>query len=305
MPRPRLLPGRALIALVGLALLAAYLGSGVFVVDTDEQAVVRRFGEIVSRVGPGINYRLPWPVDRVDSLRTTTVKKTGVGFVAPEDDGETVVGMELVTGDTNIISIGLVLQYIITNPADFLFQTEAPETLVGGLAQSVLTQAVIAMPVDEVLTVGRLAIQERVKSRTQAVLDEYRAGIQITSASIMTITLDRSVAEAFQNVANALADREKKSNEARAYANNTIPKARGAARKVVLEARSYRERRVAEAIGTTDAFLALLKEYEKAPDITRTRLYLEAMEKILPKVKKYIIDSEDGRVPFNLRITRP
>ncbi|MCH2559554.1 MAG: FtsH protease activity modulator HflK, partial [Alcanivorax sp.] len=196
-------------------------------------------------------------------------------------------------------------QYIITNPADFLFQTEAPEKLFGRLAQSVLTQAVIAMPVDEVLTVGRLAIQERVKSRTQAMLDEYRAGIQITSASIMTITLDGSVAEAFQNVANALADREKKSNEARAYANNTIPKARGAARKVVLEARSYRERRVAEAIGTTDAFLALLKEYEKAPDITRTRLYLEAMEKILPKVKKYNIDSEDGRVPFNLRITRP
>ena len=103
----------------------------------------------------------------------------------------------------------------------------------------------------------------------------------------------------------SLADREKKSNEARAYANNTIPKARGAARKVVLEARSYRERRVAEAIGTTDAFLALLEEYEKAPDITRTRLSLEAMEKILPKVKKYIIDSEHGRVPFNLRVTRP
>ena len=128
-----------LIVLVGLALLAAYLGSGVFVVDTDEQAVVRRFGEIISRVGPGINYRVPWPVDQVDALRTTTVKKTGVGFIAPEDDQETVVGMELVTGDTNIISIGLVLQYIITNPADFLFQTEAPETLVGGLAESVLT----------------------------------------------------------------------------------------------------------------------------------------------------------------------
>jgi membrane protease subunit HflK len=294
-----------LIVLFGLALLVAYLGSGVFAVDTDEQAVVRRFGDIVARLGPGINYRLPWPIDQADVLRTTTVKKTGVGFVVPEDDQETVIGMELVTGDTNIISIGLVLQYIITNPADYLFQTEAPETLIGGLAESVLAEAVIAMPVDEVLTVGRLAIQERVKSRTQAILDDYRAGIQITSASIMTITLDPAVAEAFQNVANALADREKKSNEARAYANTTIPKARGAARKTVLEARSYRERRVAEAIGTTEAFLALLEEYEKAPDITRTRLYLEAMEKILPKVQKYIIDSEDGRVPLNLRVTKP
>jgi membrane protease subunit HflK len=169
----------------------------------------------------------------------------------------------------------------------------------------VLTETVVAMPVDEVLTIGRLPIQEQVKVRTQAMLDEYRSGIQITSASIMTITLDKSVAEAFQNVANALADREKKRNEAKAYANNTIPKARGEARSLVLEGENYRERRVSEAIGTTSSFLALLEEYEKAPDITRIRLYLEAMEKILPKVQKYIIDSEGGRVPFNLRVTKP
>ena len=121
----------------------------------------------------------------------------------------------------------------------------------------------------------------------------------------MTITLDASVAEAFQKVADALADREKKRNEARAYANNLLPKARGEAHSIVMEARSYRERQLAEAIGTSNAFVALLAEYEKAPAITRVRLYLEAMEKILPKVKKYIVDSEQGRIPFNLRITKP
>ena len=264
-----------------------------------------RFGAITARVGPGIHYRLPWPVDQVDVLKTTTVMKTGVGFVLPEAEGETVIGMELLTGDTNIISVALAFQYIISNPADYLFQIEDPQLLIGGLAESVLTETVISMPVDEALTIGRLSIQERVKTKTQEMLDRHQSGIQITSANIMTITLDKSVAEAFQNVANAIADREKKINEAKAYANNLLPKARGEAHSQVLAAEAYQQRRVAEAVGNTSRFLALLAEYEKAPDITRARLYLEAMEKILPEVKKYVIDSEQGSVPVNLRVTNP
>lgn len=288
-----------------LVLIVAYLSSGIFAVDTDEQAVVRRFGRIVARLGPGIHYRLPWPVDRVDVVKTTTVMKTGVGFALPEGEGETVTGMELLTGDTNIISVAVVLQYVIHNPAAFLFEAEDPQALIGSLAESVLTETVIGMPVDDVLTTGRLAIQEQVKLKTQGILDRYHSGIQITSANIMTITLDKSVAEAFQDVANASADREKKINEARAYANNLLPKARGEAHSMVLEAESYKEQKIAEAIGNTSRFLALLAEYQKAPDITRARLYLEAMEKILPKVKKYVIDSEQGKMPLNLRVTNP
>ena len=128
----------------------------------------------------------------------------------------------------------------------------------------------------------RLAIQERVKAGTQAILDRYVSGIQLTSASIMTITLDSAVAQAFQDVASASADRENKINEGRTYANNVLPKARGEAQSLVLAAQSYREQRVAEAVGNTSRFLELLAEYTKAPDITRSRLYLEAMERILP-----------------------
>lgn len=296
---------RLLWILAGVALLGAYLGTGFYVVATDEQGVVRRFGAFAERVGPGMHYRLPWPVDQVDVLKTTAVMTRSVGFVLPEQDQDLVVGMELLTGDTNILNIAIVLQYIISQPSDFLFQVDSPEALMGSVAESVLTETVVAMPVDEVLTTGRLPIQERVKVETQAVLDRHRAGVQITSANIMTITLDPSVAEAFQKVADALADREKKQNEARAYANNTIPKARGEAHSLVLEAEGYRDQRVAEAIGTTDRFLVLLEEYEKAPEITRSRLYLEAMEKILPQLDKYIIDSDGGEVPFNLRVTKP
>src|SRR2546425_8323407 len=213
----------------GLLALAVvgYLLSGIFTVAADEQAVVRRFGRVTARVGPGIHYRLPWPVDRVDVLKTTTVMKTGVGFQLPDGEAASVSGMELLTGDTNIISIAVAIQFVIANPAAYLFEVEAPAALIGRVAESVLTETVIGMPVDEVLTTGRPAIQERVKAGTQAILDRYMSGIQLTSASIMTITLDSAVAHAFQDVASAGADRENKINEARTYANNVLPKARG------------------------------------------------------------------------------
>ena len=167
---------------------------------------------------------------------------------------------------------------------------------------AVIQEYLTPTTVDEVLTTGRLAIQERVKTRTQAILDRYDSGIQITSANMMGITFDGAVAQAFQDVANAGADRENKINQGRSYANDLLPKARGEARSMVLAAQSYKEQHVAEAIGNTTRFLELLAEYNKAPDVTRTRLYLEAMEKILPKLKKYVIDSEHGQKPINLRL---
>jgi modulator of FtsH protease HflK len=296
---------RRWLGLSALALLGGWLVSGFYLVDTDEEAVVRRFGAIAAEVGPGMHYRLPWPIDRVDVLKTTSVMKTGVGFALRPDGQDEAEGMELLTGDTNILSIALALQYVVQEPVDFLFRTESPEGLIGAIAEAVLTETVLGMPVDEVLTTGRLAIQERVKTRTQARLDEYRSGVRITSSNIMTITLDQSVAEAFQEVTDAMADREKSRNEARMYANTLIPKTRGEAHSVVREAQSFRQQRVAQAIGNTGRFLALLEEYQKAPDVTQTRLYLEAMEEILPAVTMYVIDSEKGRVPVNLRVGAP
>ncbi|HTS54168.1 MAG TPA: protease modulator HflK, partial [Burkholderiales bacterium] len=201
----RALPGRPRhwIGLLALVLLGAYFATGFYVVNADEHAVVRRFGAVEARVGPGIHYRLPWPVDRIDVVKTTSVMKTGVGFSPSENDSQSMTGVEVLTGDTNILSLALVVQYVIRDPAEFLFQIEQPHTLVATLAQSVLTETVVGMPVDEVLTTGRLAIQGRVKLKTQEILDRYRSGIQISSVSIMNITLDRTVAQAFQDVADA------------------------------------------------------------------------------------------------------
>jgi membrane protease subunit HflK len=292
-------------ALAFLALVGAYLASGFYIVDTDEEAVVRRFGAIVAQEGPGMHYRLPWPIDRVDVLKTTAVMNTGVGFALGADGEDAAAGMELLTGDTNILSIALALQYVVQDPADFLFRTEDPEALIGAVAEAMLTETVLGMPVDDVLTTGRLAIQDEVKRRTQARLDEYASGIRITSSNIMTITLDKSVAEAFQEVTDAMADREKSRNEARMYANTLIPKTRGEAHALVRAAEGARQERIAQAVGNTSRFLALLEEYRKAPAVTQTRLYLEAMEQILPAVTMYVIDSEGGQVPLNLRVGAP
>jgi membrane protease subunit HflK len=296
---------RSVAGVLAVALLAAYLASGFYLVDADEHAVVRRFGAVAARVGPGMHYRLPWPVDKVDVLKTTAVVKMGAGFALPQGEAEAMTGVELLTGDTNLINIALVVQYVIGNPADFLFEVQAPQELVGALAQSVLTETVVGMPVDEVLTTGRLAIQTRVQVRTQELLDRYRSGIHITYANIMSITLDSSVAQAFQDVADAMSDREKLQNQAHAYANDQIPKARGEAYRLVSDAENYKQQRMAEAAGEANRFLALLEEYRKAPEITRSRLYLDAMSRTLPKVKMYVIDSQGGRVPVNLRVSAP
>lgn len=302
----RLRPGyRYWIAGLLVLLLAAYMASGFYVVGADERAVVRRFGAVDAEVGPGMHYRLPWPVDRLNVVKTTSVMKVGVGFAIPTGGSAAPSGIELLTGDTNIVNVALVLQYIIRDPAEFLFQIDEPQVYVAALAEGVLTETVVGMSIDEVLTRGRVAVQEQVKARTQELLDNRHSGIRIVSANIMTITIDRSVVQAFQDVADAMADREKIINEARAYASNLIPKARGEAHTRLSEAEAYKQQRVADAVGETSRFLALQAEYEKVPDVTRTRLYLEAMEKILPKLQLYVVDSDKGRVPLHLRVTGP
>jgi modulator of FtsH protease HflK len=288
-----------------LCILGAYLSSGFYIVGADERAVVRRFGAIDARIGPGMHYRLPWPVDRVDIVKTTSVMKVVVGFALPTGDSEAPSGMQLLTGDTNILNAALVLQYVIRDPAQFLFDVEDTQSFVEAVAEGVLTETVLGMPIDEVLTRGRVTVQEHVKAKTQEILDRRNSGVAIISANIMTMTLDRSVAQAFKDVADAMADRENMMNEARAYRSNLIPKARGEARAQLSEAEAYKKQRIADAVGETSRFLALQKEYEKAPDITRARLYLEAMEKILPKAQLYVIDSDRGRVPLHLKVTGP
>lgn len=299
--RQRWLLGAGIVVACALS----WFGTAFYTVKPDERGVVRRFGQVTAEVGPGIHYHLPWPMGRVDIVKTTSVMKVGVGFPLPEAESETVTGAEFLTGDTNIVGIALVLQYVVQDPADFLTRIDDPRAFVAALAQGTLAQAVARMPVDEVLTTGRIAIQDAVRTKTQRVLDRERSGIRVTSANIMTITLDRTVATAFQEVADAMADREKTQNEARTYASAVIPKARGDAQATVAEANNYRRQRVADATGETARFLALEREYQKAAEVSRERLYFEMIDKALGKARVYVLNSGDGGAPVTLRVIAP
>jgi len=296
-------PGWMILALV--VILLGWLGTGFYVVAGDERAIVRQFGAVTAQIGPGMHYALPWPVSRVDAVKATSVLKEGAGFRFAAQETETLTGIELLTGDTNILSIALVLQFVIREPSDFLTRIEQPREFIELVAQCALTEAVATMPIDEVLTTGRLAIQDRVRVQTQTVLDRERSGIQITSANIMAITLDRSVAESFQDVADAIADREKTINDARMYANAVLPKARGDAASVVGEGQYYKRQVAARAAGEAGRLLALRREYETAPDVLRAKIYFEELEKVLKRPKMYVIDSQPSRTPLSLRLIAP
>lgn len=198
--------------------------------DADQRAVVRRFGAIAAHSGPGMHYRLPWPMERVDVVKTTSVMKVGVGFALPAGTSDAPVGPELLTGDTNLLNVALVRQYVVRDPAEFLLSIEDAPSFVETIAEGVLTETVLAMPVDEVLTRGRVLVQDRVKTRTQEILDLRRSGISIISASIVAMTLDQSVAKAFQDVTDAIADRDKMINEADAHTEAIFSRRREARR---------------------------------------------------------------------------
>lgn len=288
---------------IGVVLLL-YFATGIFAVKSDETAVVTRFGRIVrERVPPGIQYRLPWPFERTYKLKTTTVYKMGVGFRITDEvqgikprPGE----KQWLTGDVNIIELKVVAHFTIDGAAKFLFVTAAPQYLIKRLAEASLTEVVGVTPVDEVLTTARLQIQEEVKRSVQEGLDSYGVGIRISSINLRTAEPPPEVIRAFQDVVNAKADRERLINNASGYANEILPKARGEAEQMTQAAEGERQRRVANARGEAQRFTDILREYNKAPEVTRKRLYLETAEKILPKLSKYFFDSKGGR--FDLKI---
>jgi membrane protease subunit HflK len=290
---------------IGVAtILCLYLATGIFAVKSDETAVVTRFGRIVrERVPPGIQYRLPWPFEKTYKLKTTTVYTMGVGFKITDEvqgikprPGE----RQWLTGDVNIIELKVVAHFTIDDAAKFLFATAAPQYLIKKLAEASLTEVVGVTPVDEVLTTARLKIQEEVKQSVQQGLNHCGVGIRISSVNLKTAEPPPEVIRAFQDVVNAKADRERLINDASGYANEILPRARGEAEEMTQAAEAERQRRVANARGEAKRFTDILSEYNKAPEVTRKRLYLETAEKILPKLNKYFFETAGGK--FDLKI---
>ena len=288
-PRPR--PYRRWVA--GLVLL--WLLTGIYLVNTQQQAVVTRFGAVVEpRVMPGIHISLPWPIDRVTRLKVQQLQRLVIGG----DAADTVVGRtqplrsQFLTGDQNLISLRAVVQYSVASPVDYLFNTSSVSQVVGAAVETALAQKVATQGVDMILTSGKAAIQEDARAAAQQRLDEYRAGVLLSTINIESVSPPPEAADAFREVASARADSSRIVNEAQGYANDVIPRARGAAQQLMESAQGYRQRKIDEAQGDAARFTQVAAEYAKASEVNGQRLYLETMEAILPKIKKLMIDNK-------------
>jgi len=284
---------------------AVWLATGVYTVESEELAVVKRFGRPIQHAVPsGIHYRLPWPIDSHETFEATTVYKMGVGMITRDYLRGIPSPEELslwLTGDTNILSVRLMIQYSVVDLPTYLYRMEGAQFLMARLAEAALTDVLGTIGVDDALTTERPRIANEVRERTQERLDEIGTGISINSVNLLSVDPPSQVIEVFRDVSNAAADRERIMNEANGYANSVIPRARGEANWIVERATADRDARVAEATGESSRFLAVLEEYRKIPQATRRRLYLETLEEVLPRVTRYVVDA-DGENRFHLKV---
>lgn len=276
--------------------------SGIYIVRPDEQGVVRRFGKAVKVTEPGPNYHLPIPIEKVDKVKVKQVRRMEIGFrtigqgtparykFIPEES-------LMLTGDEQIVDAQITVQYQISDPLKFLFNVRELETPQGALmdaAEVALRQVVGQRPIDDVLIGEKLQIEIDTKELLQRIIDRYEGGINVKEVKLQTVRPPQEVAAAFSDVVSAKEDKDRLIKEAEGYREDILPKARGRAASIVREAEAYKEERIKRAEGDAARFLAVLKEYKEAKEVTRKRLYLETMEKILPGIRKFIVDPEAG-----------
>ncbi len=278
---------------VGEILVVLWAISGVYLVRPDQQAVVTRFGAVVeSRVYPGLHYALPWPLDRVYKVKVHQTQRLAIGGdVADAVLGRTQpLASQFLTGDQNIINMRVVVQYSVAVPVDYLFSTLDVAKCAGAAVEAELARRLAHGSVDAVLTTEKLAIQDEALSTAQKRLNQYRTGVKLSTVNIESVAPPPEAADAFRDVASARADTARIVDEAQGYANDLIPRARGEAKQLTEAAEAYRASKVNEAAGEAARFTAVAAEYSKAADVTGKRLYIEAMEQILPKIRKMIVD---------------
>ncbi|WP_441295833.1 FtsH protease activity modulator HflK [Roseomonas cutis] len=304
---PRRGGGKGL-ALLGVLLLAGWAASGIYRVEPDEQGVVMRFGAFRATTGPGLNYHLPWPIETVTTPRVTRINRVDIGFrsavdstaaVRPTPSRDVLEESMMLTGDENIIDIDFAVFWRIRDAGEFLFNTRNPEPTVKSAAESMMREVIGRTPIQPALTEARAQIEQAVRLGTQAIMDQYKAGVEITQVQMQKVDPPPSVVDAFRDVQRAQADRERARNEAESYRNDIIPRARGEAERLTQEAQGQRESQIARARGEAQRFVSVLSAYQAAQDVTLRRMYLETMEEILRRNPKIVVDDRlSGIVPL-------
>jgi len=298
------LGGRRIATGIGIALLLIFLWSTWFTVQPEETGIVQRFGAVDRTVGPGLHFKLPAGIEKVRLVPTARVLKEEFGFstIAMDGGGRTQYADDtkafkdvslMLTGDLNVIDVQWIVQYRIEDPVHFLFRVRESRQTIRDVAEAVMRRVVGNRLGSDVLTVGRVAVSTEVKEEMQKILGEYETGVRLVTVELQDVTPPDPVKPAFNEVNEARQDRERTINQAQERANREIPKARGEATRTITEAEGYAVERVNRANGEATRFQAILAEYQRAPEVTRRRLYLEAIGSILPEAKAlYVVDSE-------------
>jgi modulator of FtsH protease HflK len=302
-------PSRVNPWLIVVIVLLVYALSGVYIIAPDERGIVLRFGRVVREADPGPGYHLPWPFEQVIKPAVTQIRKEEFGFrtveVGPparyhDVDPEAL----MLTGDENIVKLQFIVQFKVktgpTGATDFLFNVRDQEDTVRAAAEAAMREVLGRNDIDNALTEGKEQVQQDAQALLQHILDQYQVGLEVVTVKLQDVGPPDQVSDAFKDVISAQQDKERLINEARGYANDVVPKARGQAAQLLNEAEAYSAAKVQDATGAAQRFSALQQEYEKAKDVTRLRLYLETMEQVLPRMNKIILDDVAGKqvVPY-------
>lgn len=280
----------------GLIVLIAtliWLGSGFYIVDESQRGVVLRFGKQVETTEPGPHWHIPYPIETVEIVNVSQVRTVEVGY--RENVKNKILKESLMlTDDENIIDIQFAVQYFLKDPSDYLFNNRAPDENVRQAAETAIREVVGRSKMDFVLYEGREQIAAETTQLMQEILDRYRSGILISKLTMQNAQPPEQVQAAFDDAVKAGQDRERLKNEGQSYANDVIPKAKGAASRLIEEAEGYKQSVIAKAEGDVSRFRQILDEYEKAPQVTRERMYLDMMEQIMSRSSKVMIDQKNS-----------
>ena len=283
------------VGVIAAIALLIWLGSGFFIVQEGQQAVITQFGKYHATVGAGFNWRLPYPIQREETVRVTQIRSVDVG----RDSVIKSTGLResaMLTQDENIVEIKFAVQYRLNDARAYLFESKSPDDAVVQAAESAVREVVGKMTMDNAMADERDQIAPRVRDRMQGILDLYKVGIEVVGVNMQQggVRPPEQVQAAFDDVLKATQERERVKNEAQAYANQVVPLAAGTASRLKQEADGYKARVVAQAQGDAQRFSSVLTEYQKAPLVTRERMYIDTMQQIYGGVNKIIIDSRAG-----------
>jgi len=306
-------PFLGLIIILVVAIL--WIASGIYSVQPDEKAVLRTFGQYVATTEPGLRWHWPGPVGNTDIVAVTKTRRLELGFRGIEEQAgifkEVPAEANMITGDENIVQAQAVIQYRISDPKAYLFHVDDPGESDRGIdegqpdgktlrdiTETTLRQIVGSRNIDDILTTEKEAVQQEVLSKMREINDAYETGIDVQQVLLQNVNPPAAVQDAFEDVVRAREDRDRIINLAEAYQADQLPRAQGEAAKIIEAAEAYKEGRLQIAEGEAAGFEELLKAYKQSKDVTRTRLYLDAINEILPKVKKYIISDSSAPLPL-------